>query len=66
MTYCQPVGSARLAKWLSNDNSLWALMAGRLSALDKSPDIRPIATGEVLRRLIAKCAFSVAKGKAQE
>ena len=56
---------ARLAKWLSNDNPPWAayraLMAGRLIALDKSPGVRPIARGAVVRRLIAKCLLSVAK-----
>ena len=61
---------ARLAKWLSNDNPPWtayrALMAGRLIALDKNPGVRPIAIGEVLRRLIAKCLLSLAKVEAQE
>ena len=41
-------------------------MAGRLIALDKNPGVRPIAIGEVLRRLIAKCLLSLAKGEAQE
>ena len=71
-TYSQRLRNAiaRLAKWLSNDNPPWAayraLMAGRLIALDKNPGVRPIAIGEVLRRLIAKCVLSVAKGEAQE
>ena len=41
-------------------------MAGRLIALDKVPGVRPIAMGEVLRRLIAKCVLSLAKGEASE
>ena len=54
---------ARLAKWLSNDKPAYrVLMAGSLIALDKNPGVRPIAIGEVLRRLIAKCVLSVAKG----
>ena len=43
-----------------------ALMAGRLIAVDENPEVRPIAMGEVLRRLIAKCLLSVAKGEVQE
>ena len=48
--------SARLAKWLSNDNhwlqsSLATLMVDRLIALDKNPVVCPIAIGEVFRRL---------------
>ena len=57
---------ARLAKWLSHDNPAWAvyraLMAGRLIAIDKSPEVRPLPLfiGE------AKCVLSVSKGEAQE
>ena len=71
-TYSQRLRNvlARLAKWLSNDSPPWAayraLMAGHLIALDKNPGIRPIGIGEVLRRLLAKCVLSVAKGEAQE
>ena len=45
--------------------SLSSLMAGRLIAHAKNPGVRPIAIF-VLRRLIAKCALSAAKGEAQE
>ena len=41
-------------------------MAGLLIAIDKSPGVSPIAIGEVLRRLIAKCVIGVANGEAQE
>ena len=46
----------------------FGLRAGRLTltALENIPGVRPIAIGEVLRRLIAKCELSVAKGEAQE
>ena len=41
-------------------------MASLLIALDESPGVSPIAIGEVLRRLIAKCVLSVANGEAQK
>ena len=65
-TYSQRLRNAivHLAEWLSNDNPpcYRALMAGRLIALVKNPGVRPIAIGEVLRRLFAKCVLSVVKG----
>ena len=33
----------------------WALMSGRMIALDKQPGIRPVGVGETWRRLMAKC-----------
>ena len=35
-------------------------------ALDKNPGVCPIAIGEVLRRLTAKCVLSVANGETQD
>ena len=40
-------------------------MAGRLIAHDKNPGVRPIAIGEVLRQVIAKCVLSVTKREVQ-
>ena len=40
-------------------NSIDALVAGRLIALDKNPGVRPIGVGEVCRRLIGKAILSV-------
>ena len=37
------------------------LVACRLIPVDKSPGIRPIAVGEVLRRIIGKAIFTVLK-----
>ena len=47
------------------------LAGGSLTALDKNkpdglPDIRPIAMGEALRRLVGKCLCAVTKEKASE
>ena len=39
---------------LEEPNSIMALMACRLIPLDKDPGLRPIAVGEVLRRIIGK------------
>jgi hypothetical protein len=49
---------AEWASWLANDSppwaTYWAVMACRLIALDKSPGVRPVGMGELLRRLLAK------------
>ena len=44
-----------------SDNSLGALLASRLVPLDKSPGVRPIGVGEVLRRIMGKVVMSVTK-----
>ena len=45
-------------RYLANGIVEWAqiraLMSSRLIALDKCPGVRPIAVGEVLRRIIGK------------
>ncbi len=38
-----------------------ALVASRLIALDKDPEVRPIGIGEVIRRMIGKAILSVTK-----
>ena len=47
--------------WLSNGSPPWAaycaFMSGRLIALDKQPDVRPVGVGETWRRLFAKFAL---------
>ena len=49
---------AELVRYLANGIVEWAqiraLMSRRLIALDKCPGVRPIAVGEVLRRIIGK------------
>ena len=60
---------ARLAKQLPTDliqndsisSPIDSLLACRLIPLDKSPGIRPIGIGEVLRRIIGKSIMSVVK-----
>ena len=46
--------------------SIRALMAARLVALDKNPGTRPIAIGDILRRLIAKSIVKVCGVEAQD
>ena len=41
------------------DKSMAAFVACRLLALDKSPGVRPIGVGEVLRRILGKSILSV-------
>ena len=43
----------------------WALMSGRLIALDKSPGIIPVGIGETWRRLLAKCLLRVSGQEAK-
>ena len=51
-------------EWLGNERppwaAYWALMSGRLIALDKQPGIRPVRVGDTWRRLMAKCLLKVA------
>ena len=50
----------RLCTSYVDPSGLAPLIACRLIALDKSPGVRPIGVGEVLRRLIAKVVLKVA------
>ena len=54
---------ANLTKKLSKGIS--SLMACRLIALDKSPGVRPIGIGEILRHLVSKIALSIAQDDIQ-
>ena len=47
-------------------NSIDALVAGRLIALDKNPGVRPIGVGKVCRRLIGKAILSVIRSEVLE
>ena len=56
---------ARLAQHLStsstNSQPLKELLACRLIPLDKKPAVRPIGIGEILHRIIGKCAMLTLK-----
>ena len=60
---CQAV--ADLAKRLNTEvipsSFLRAFVAGRLVPLDKSPGVRPIGIGEVLRRIVSSATMSLLK-----
>ena len=47
--------SRQLATKYLDPNTLEAFVACRLMPLDKNPGVRPISTGEVTRRIVAKC-----------
>ena len=51
------------ADWLANQKlsraAYWALLYGRLIALDKIPGLRPMRVGETWRRIFAKCVLKV-------
>ena len=64
MIYCHAL--ALMAKQLCCKNledpgSIEALMSCRLIPLDKSPGVRPIGIGEVIRRIIGKSVMFVVK-----
>ena len=46
---------------IADPNSIEALMACRLTPLEKMSGVRPIGVGEVLRRIIGKAAMSVVR-----
>ncbi len=58
---------ACLARTIANTILPWSetkcLMASRLVALDKCPDVRPIGIGETLRRLIGKAVVVITRRK---
>jgi hypothetical protein len=56
----------RLATQVVNSDVLGALLANRLIPLDKSPGIRPIGIGEVLRRIIGKTIIRFLKSDLQQ
>ena len=47
-------------------SSLEAYLACRLVPLDKSPGLRPIGTGEVIRRILGKIFMTIVKEDVQE
>ena len=60
---CQAISD--LAKKLNRDiiasSHMQAFVAGRLIPLDKSPGVRPIGVGEVLRRIVSSATMTVLK-----
>ena len=61
---------ASLARSLANTMLSWetlsALMAGHLIALDKYPGVRPIGVGETLRRILAKAVIMVTRSDTED
>ena len=53
--------SVRLCSSIINPDGISALTASRLIALNKSPGVRPIGVGEVLRRVICKAALRITR-----
>ena len=51
---------------LWRDDSLESLLACRLIPLDKCPGLRPIAIGEVLRRIVGKAVIRIMKPRIME
>ena len=45
-----------------HDESLQAILASKLIPLDKSPGLRPIGVGEVLRRIIGRAVMITCRG----
>ena len=56
----------RLCTSLVDPKSVAPLLACRLLALDKNPGVRPIAVGEIARRIIAKAVLSIIRGDIQD
>ena len=56
----------RLASTYDEPESMVAYTSCRLIPLDKSPGVRPIGIGEVIRRIIGKAILSVADGAVKE
>ena len=53
--------SVRLCSSIINPDGISALTACRLIALNKSPGVRPIGVGEVLRRIVCKAALRITR-----
>ena len=51
----------RICSTYVDPRGISSLVASRLIALDKSPGIRPIGVGEILRRLIGKVVLHIAQ-----
>ena len=56
-------------EWLGNGRppwaAYWALMSGRMIALEKKPRIRTVGVGETWQRMMAKCLLKVAGQEAK-
>ena len=53
--------SRKLCCTVVNPDHIRAYTAGRLIPLDKSPGVRPIGVGEVLRRIVGKSVTTILK-----